>query len=286
MKFCFVLAVAISLSSAATWAESVEEAMTEGDVVCLAATGDGDWTVRDEMIGTRLEKVLAAKTVAVSRYDGTVAMSVVFKTPAEPGLIVFRGCLESGPSDQVMWDDVGLRTLDKNWKKWTTLQHRYADAIEHEITIRFTHSDSSSYSGDSVGNFRMTMPVWYPDYVASKVDTEVIRVDPDWLRDFDVELAACGNSLSKLAQTTGLNGVTYAESYVMGLNPRNPDSKFVANIEMRNGEPVISWRPNLNTNEEVRAYTTYGTTTLKPASWHTPVTSEDRFFKVDVTLKE
>ena len=71
--------------------------------------------------------------------------------------------------------------------------------------------------------------------------------------------------------------------WVAGLNPTDPDAKFLTHIAMRDGKPALNWTPNLN---RLRTYTIEGRTELT-SPWFTippdqmPTTSA-RFFRVKV----
>ena len=88
---------------------------------------------------------------------------------------------------------------------------------------------------------------------------------------------------------TGANGYALWESYVAGLDPEDPTSKFKAEIELLpNGTVKITWSPDLRTAEKPRTYTILGKANLTDADW-TPVTDANkpqmRFFKVKVEMK-
>lgn len=75
------------------------------------------------------------------------------------------------------------------------------------------------------------------------------------------------------------------QDFVAGTDPTKEDDLFAAKIEMKDGVPVVTWEPNLNTNGEVRVYKVYGKETLSPAEeWAYPTNSLHRFFKVSVEM--
>jgi len=78
------------------------------------------------------------------------------------------------------------------------------------------------------------------------------------------------------------------EDYIAGTNPMNPDSRFVATINLVEGEPVVSWTPELEPEQaEIRKYTVYGKNSLADEDWS--VVQDDcekyQFFKVSVEMK-
>ena len=97
-------------------------------------------------------------------------------------------------------------------------------------------------------------------------------------------LSAAGGDYETAANAEAANGMKVWECYIAGLDPTNPESRFVAEIEMRDGLPVITWKPNLNEEQETRIYTIYGNATLDENGWTSPTNSLHRFFKVGVKL--
>ena len=55
-------------------------------------------------------------------------------------------------------------------------------------------------------------------------------------------------------------------------------------ISFTNGEQLVTWSPNLNTDREVRVYKVMGKTNLTDAAWQSPTNSAHRFFKVKVEM--
>lgn len=80
-------------------------------------------------------------------------------------------------------------------------------------------------------------------------------------------------------------------SYVLGLNPVADEDEFRANIEIVDGEVVVSWSPELPPEEAAkRKYTVYGCTELGGEWVDVDEASEDikpllRFFKVAVEMR-
>ena len=75
------------------------------------------------------------------------------------------------------------------------------------------------------------------------------------------------------------------EEYVAGVDPTNAASIFMAKIEMKDGTPVVTWEPDLNTNGVIRTYKVYGSETLENGGdWQYPTNSLHKFFKVTVEM--
>ena len=107
-----------------------------------------------------------------------------------------------------------------------------------------------------------------------------------------------GNSYcSKIATVTQLpdkvaaNGYdSYWDCFVAGIDPTDPESKFLASITFDNdtGKPVIGWLPELTSAEAAkRTYKKYGKVKLTDSNWTEIVDNEEdyNFFKVSVELK-
>ena len=99
-------------------------------------------------------------------------------------------------------------------------------------------------------------------------------------------LSEHGDDYEAAAKATAANGRNKVwECYVAGISPTNETAKFAAKIEMKDGAPVVTWEPNLNTNGIVRIYKVYGSETLENGGdWQYPTNSLHKFFKVTVEM--
>ena len=60
------------------------------------------------------------------------------------------------------------------------------------------------------------------------------------------------------------------QDYVAGTDPPNATSKFTTKIEMKDGEPVVTWSPALNgegVREGAHVYRVWGKANLSDAAW-------------------
>ena len=105
-----------------------------------------------------------------------------------------------------------------------------------------------------------------------------------WLDAYPGELARHGGDYELFGNARAANGLFVWSCYVAGLNPTSAENRFTAYIQMRDGRPLISWTPDLNTNGEQRVYTIWGATNLENAVWYTPTNSASRFFRVEVSM--
>ena len=101
------------------------------------------------------------------------------------------------------------------------------------------------------------------------------------LNDTDAETAA-------KRQTGKRDGsgrfLTVEDDYIAGTDPTNENDLFTVSISISNGVPVVTWKPDLNTNGANRVYTIYGKEALNDLEWITPTNALCRFFKVGVAM--
>ena len=124
----------------------------------------------------------------------------------------------------------------------------------------------------------------------TNTETTPVPVPCDWLEWHwlapygEYEDAAWGRAAN------GENAVW--ECYLAGLDPTDAEDRFLANIEIEDGKPVVTWSPDLNAGgtKEVRQYRIAGARTLEtpPEIWDDVTDLDDpdaedyRFFRVKV----
>jgi len=154
-----------------------------------------------------------------------------------------------------------------------------------QYTARFVVEETANYAGTY-------MDVDFEIYrgagdTQTETETTPVPVPYVWLDPYLSKYGA--GDYEAAGKAKGRNGCFLWESYVAGLDPEDPTSKFRAFIEMLpDGTPKITWSPDLSDAEEPRTYTVLGKATLLDADW-TPVTeankSQMRFFKVKVEME-
>ena len=101
------------------------------------------------------------------------------------------------------------------------------------------------------------------------------------LNDTDAETAA-------KRQTGKRDGsgrfLTVEDDFIAGTDPTNENDLFSVSISISNGVPVVTWKPDLNTNGANRVYTIYGKESLSDVEWMMPTNALCRFFKVGVAM--
>ena len=74
------------------------------------------------------------------------------------------------------------------------------------------------------------------------------------------------------------------QDFVAGADPTDSYDKFTARIEFKNGQPTITWEPDLNTNGVVRSYVIEGMSDLVNGARTSPTNSSHRFLRVKVEM--
>lgn len=99
-------------------------------------------------------------------------------------------------------------------------------------------------------------------------------------------LSEYGGDYEAAANATAANGHNKVwECFVAGISPTNEAARFTARIEMQDDTPIVTWKPDLNTNGVVRTYKIYGSETLENGgSWQYPTNSLHHFFRVTVEM--
>ena len=155
----------------------------------------------------------------------------------------------------------------------------------HKIRWTYLRTSARTAEGDCA---RLDGVTWTP--VGDSTDQTTMTPEPVPYSYFNMNypalLAEYGGNYEAAANATAANGFNKVwECYVAGISPTNETAKFAAKIEMKDGAPVVTWEPNLNTNGTVRIYKVYGSETLENGGdWQYPTNSLHKFFKVTVEM--
>ena len=151
-------------------------------------------------------------------------------------------------------------------------------------TIRWTYLRTSARDCDGDCAW-LDGVAWTPAGAASVV-VEGVSIPIAWLDEAAASIvAANGGDFAAAARATAANGRDKVwECYVAGLDPTNATSRLLATIEMENGEPVVTWTPDLNEGgtKSERVYTVEGQERLGDG-WG-PTNATSRFFRVKVAM--
>ena len=214
--------------------------------------------------------------------------SVLSTTVMGPGTLTFSwrtSCEDSG--GQYDWDHAefavdGAVLLQRDGiSSWAEETVRINGDGEHTVTWTYKKDDVEQDGDDAayVAGYG-----WASDYTETK--TTAVPIPYAWLLQNDSEIVDEFDAYEAAANATAANGFNKVwECYVMGISPTNETAKFAAKIEMKDGAPVVTWEPNLNTNGTVRIYKVYGSETLENGGdWQYPTNSLHKFFKVTIEM--
>lgn len=205
-----------------------------------------------------------------------------------PGTLTFSwrtSCEDSG--GYYDWDhiefavDGTVRLRRDGINSWDVESVRIDGDKAHTVTWTYIKDDVESAGDDAV---YVAGYDWVSDYTETK--TTQVPVPYAWLLQNDPEIVDEFDAYETAAKVKAANGHNNVwECYVAGISPTNETAKFTAKIEMKDGAPVVSWEPDLNTNGVVRTYKVYGSETLENGgNWQYPTNSLHRFFKVNVEM--
>ena len=214
--------------------------------------------------------------------------SVLSTTVMGPGTLTFSwrtSCEDSG--GQYDWDHAefvvdGTVLLKRDGiSSWAEETVRINGDGEHTVTWTYKKDDVEKDGDDAayVAGYS-----WASDYTETK--TTDVPIPYAWLLQNDSEIVDEFDAYEAAANATAANGFNKVwECYVAGISPTNETAKFSAKIEMKDGAPVVTWKPDLNTNGTVRIYKVYGSETLENGGdWQYPTNSFHKFFKVTVEM--
>ena len=214
--------------------------------------------------------------------------SVLSTTVMGPGKLTFSwrtSCEDSG--GQYDWDHAefavdGAVLLQRDGiSSWAEETVRINGDGEHTVTWTYKKDDVEKDGDDAayVAGYG-----WVSDYTETK--TTDVPIPYAWLLQNDSEIVDEFDAYEAAANATAANGFNKVwECYVTGVSPTNEAAKFSAKIEMKDGAPVVTWKPDLNTNGIVRIYKVYGSETLENGGeWQYPTNSLHKFFKVTVEI--
>ena len=195
----------------------------------------------------------------------------------EPGYEYYDyGCVKMGS------DIIGrIAGEDTGWEFFST---KVASTAKHVFRWEYHKDEEGSYHPDCIW---VDQVQWIPANGSGYTLTTPEPVPYAWLDQYNLgvgtDYETAGNAASGKMNWGKPSAVW--EEYVAGLDPTDTNSRLVANIEMRDGAPFVSWTPDLNTNGIIRTYKVYGSETLENGgNWQYPTNSLHRFFRVKVEM--
>jgi len=184
----------------------------------------------------------------------------------------------------VFVDGVFVESLD-TVSDWVSASADIVGDGEHSVRFEFWNAGTAAAISDCA---YLDQVSWTPEGGAA--DYTVTTPEPVPYLYLDTEcpmlLAQYGGDYEAAAKAMSANGRNKVwECFVAGISPTNETAKFAAKIEMKDGAPVVTWEPDLNTNGIVRIYKVYGSETLENGGdWQYPTNSLHMFFKVMVEM--
>lgn len=184
-----------------------------------------------------------------------------------------------------MVDGVVKAQIADNDTGWQFVSVAVPSSGKHTLRWEYAKDGATSYAPDCIW---LDQVQWIPADGSGHTLTTPDPVPYSWLSGYGLGLDSDFESAAKqsIGKESG-NGSAWQvwQDYIAGTDPTNVSSVFTASIEMRDGVPLVTWSPNLNTNGDVRTYKVYGSETLEGGGeWQYPTNSLHRFFKVKVEL--
>jgi len=182
-----------------------------------------------------------------------------------------------------IWIDGVLKMKRDGVHDWTEYAYDLDEGV-HTVEWKYVKDDldESPYPGADCIWVRNI--VWRPEFTC----TTEVPVELAWIKEKYGDLGSYYYDYEDKAQETAANGHKVWECYVAGENPTDALSKFTPLIEMSDGTPVISWRPDLNEGKGKigkRTYSILGSTDLE--NWDVVPDGQEsdyNFFKVTVEM--
>lgn len=172
-------------------------------------------------------------------------------------------------------------------RDWTTVSVSLGQG-KHLLEWLFRKDQADTEQSESF-YARLDNVVWSPVDSENAVQTsaagDVRSVPFLWLKNHRAYLDSAFGDYEVAVRLAGRNGRPLWQSYVAGLDPDDETSDFKTYIEMVDGTPKITWKPDLGDD---RTYTIWGKKALIENEWKLATESnmgEFNFFKVQVDLK-
>ena len=296
-KTCTVRAIAVKHD----WKDSAEATatFTRGESLSEAANFYGytmetdtaaPWTV-DAAVSH--DGVSSVRSGAIGN-GGTTTLTVSLRKAGTVSFWWRAQCEEAEEEEsETYWYDYGSFVVDGetvariagNNTGWRRVEHTIASGGKHVLQWKYNKDGATSYAPDCIW---VDQVQWVPADGSGYTLTTPEPVPYAWLDQYNLvvgtDYETVGNAASGKSQ--GGKGTKIWEEYVAGTDPTNKNSRLEAQITMKDGNPVITWEPDLNAGGgNVRIYKVYGSETLNNGGdWQYPTNSLHRFFKVDVEM--
>lgn len=182
-------------------------------------------------------------------------------------------------------DDVVKARIAGHETGWQFVSVDVPNGGKHVLRWEYRKDGATTYQPDCIW---LDQVQWVPADGSGCTFTSPEPVPYSWLRQYNLGVLEGDFEAAANAASSKMNWgrpTCVWEEYVAGVDPTNAASIFMAKIEMKDGTPVVTWEPNLNTNGIVRIYKVYGSETLENGGdWQYPTNSLHKFFKVTVEM--
>ena len=160
---------------------------------------------------------------------------------------------------------------------WTDAMLEIESFGNHAIAFEYWNAGTTNTLSDCAYIDQVS---WTPSKPESVI-AEGVEVPVPWIDETAFPFVeTAGGDYETAAKAMSANGVNKVwECYVAGLSPTNATERFEARIKFENGEPVVTWNPDLGAS---RDYIVEGKETLGDG-WG-PTNAASRFFRVKVKL--
>ena len=296
-KTCTVRAIAVKYD----WKDSAEATatFTRGESLSEAANLYGYTMETDSVAPWTVDAAVSHDGVSSVRSgaignDGTTYLMASVKKAGTVSFWWKVQCEEPDEEDgedgyydygAFLVDNVVVARIAGHDGEWHYVSHEVTSGGKHTLKWEYRKDGATSYAPDCVW---LDQVQWTPADGSGFTMTTPEQVPYAWLcnygfggREADFETAA--NAPSGKHDGAGRTTSVW-EEWVAGTDPTNAASRFEAKIEMRDGVPIVTWEPDLNTNGVIRTYKVYGKESLADAVWAYPTNSLHRFFKVTVEM--
>ena len=294
-KACTIRAVAYG---AGQYSDEVSVTLTRADDLGEAANFYGYTMETDSAAPWTVDAAVSHDGVSSVRSGaiGHGGMTWMQTSVRKAGTVSFwwkAACEESEEEDgETYWYDYGTFLVDGvvqaqiagNDTGWQFVSIAVPSGGKHTLRWEYTKDGVTSYLPDCIW---LDQVQWVPADGSGHTLTTPEPVPYSWLDAYRLGARTDYETAGKAASGKIQDGraLQVWQEYVAGTDPTNLNSRFVAKIEMRDDRPIVTWEPDLNTNEIIRTYKIYGSETLEGGGvWQYPTNSLHRFFKVTVEM--